>query len=133
MPVTISPSGATFPYYYKGGEIFGTHTGSFRSDEAALLAMLKAEEEFIGQRNRRLRVWMDFYEDELTDRVLRELVCTIDRLQPYLFRLALVGFSIRDRWRFNQLKKRAGLRFLVPLKFLADPEDAKTWLVDEGS
>lgn len=95
MPVTISPSGATFPYYYKGGEIFGTHTGSYRSDEDALLAMLKAEEEFIAQRNRRLRVWMDFYEDELTDRVLREFLTTIDRLQPYLFRLALVGFSLR--------------------------------------
>lgn len=95
MPLTISPSGATFPYYYKGGEIFGTHTGSFRSDEAALLAMLKAEEEFIGQRDRRLRVWMDFYEDELTDRVLRELVSTIDRLQPYL--LTCTGWLFTQR------------------------------------
>lgn len=133
MPVTVSPSGAMFPYYYKGGEIFGTHTGSYHSDEVGLLAMVKAEEEFIGQGNRRLRVWMDFYEDELTDRVLRELLATIHRLQPHLLRLALVGFSLTDRWRFNQLKKRSGLRFLMPIKFFGDPEDAKTWLVSEGS
>lgn len=43
MPIQMSPSGAMFPYYYKGGEIFGTHTGSYFSDEAGLLAILEAE------------------------------------------------------------------------------------------
>lgn len=133
MPVITSPSGATFPYYYKGGEIFGTHTGSYRSDQAALLAMLKAEAEFIIERNRPLRVWMDFYEDELTDLVLGEVLTIIDRLQPHLLRLALVGFSLRDRWRFRQLKNKSGQGFLVPVKFFGDPEDAKTWLVGESS
>ncbi len=131
MPVTMSPSGAMFPYYYKGGEIFGTHTGGYHSDEPALLAMLKAEEEFIARSNRCLRLWMDLYEDNLTDRVLNELLATIHRLLPHLFKLALVGFSFRDRWRFNQLKKRSGLGFPVPIRFFDDPEDAKTWLVRE--
>ncbi len=133
MAVIKSPSGAMFPYYYKGGEIFGTHTGSYYSDEEGLLAMVRAEEEFIIQRKGCRRVWMDFYEDELTDRVLRELLATIQRLQPHLLRLALVGFSFRDRWRFNQMKKRLRLGLLIPIKFFSDPENAKTWLVGEES
>jgi hypothetical protein len=42
-----SPSGALFPYYYRNGELFGLHLGSYFSDEARLIAMMKAEEDFL--------------------------------------------------------------------------------------
>ncbi len=132
MPVQTTPCGALFPYYYKGGEICGTHTGSYQSDEEGLLAILKADEEFFIHTNRTLRMWMDFYEDDLTDRVLTELLAMIHRLGPHIFKLALAGLSFKDRWRFNQLKRKSGLEFPFPIKFFDDPEVAKTWLVGEA-
>ncbi len=118
-----------FPYYYKGGEILGLHYGSFFSNEEALLATMKAEEDFIARPNRRLRVWVDFYETQLTDRTLGEFAASVDRLRPHLVKLAIVGCSFRDRWRLRQLGKAP---VPVPIKFFSDPEDAKTWLVDES-
>ncbi len=47
MPARTSPGGSMFPYYYKNGELFGVHFGSFFNDEERLLALMKAEEEFI--------------------------------------------------------------------------------------
>ncbi len=127
-----SPSGALFPYYYKGGEIFGIHSGSFHSDEEGLIALLKAEEEFLIEQNRRMRFWVDFYEDNLTDKVLTEFVASIDRLCPHLVKLAIVGCSWRDRRRLNQFFKKSGVKLPIPVKYFDDPEVAKTWLVHES-
>ncbi len=126
-----SPSGSMFPYYYKGGEILGSHFGSFFADEEGVLAVMKAEEEFIAQPNRRLRVWVDFYETQLTDRVLTEFVASVHRLRTHLVKLAIVGCSLKDQWRLRRLSKKSSSGFPVPVKFFSDPEDAKTWLVGE--
>ncbi len=133
MPVQTTPCGAMFPYYYKGGEICGTHTGSYHSDEQGLLAILQADEEFLAHTHRTLRLWMDFYEDDLTDAVLNQLLAMIHRLRPQIYKLAFVGFSARDRRRFDRLKKQSGLELPAPIKFYDDPEDAKSWLVGEAN
>ncbi len=58
-----------------------------------------------------------------------EFVASVNRLRPHLVKLAIVGCSFRDRWRLRRLRKQAPVP--VPIKFFSDPEDAKTWLVDE--
>ncbi len=126
-----SPSGALFPYYYKGGEIYGIHSGSFHADTQALISLFKAEDAFLIKENRRLRFWVDFYEDDLTDQVLTEFVAFLDHLCPLLVKLAIVGCSWRDRRRLQQAQKKRGVTFAFPVKFFDDPEDAKTWLVRE--
>ncbi len=125
-----SPSGALFPYYYKGGEIYGIHSGSFHSDEQGLIALLQAEADFIVNDKRRLRFWVDFYEDDLTDTVLTEFIAFINCLTPQLVKLAIVGCSWRDRWRLGQMWKKSD-KPPFPVKYFDDPEDAKTWLVRE--
>ena len=60
MPTQTSPGGSTFPYYYKGGEIHCLKYGGFFTDQEAVLTVMRAEEEFITQPNRQLRVWVDF-------------------------------------------------------------------------
>ena len=40
MVMRKSPGGSLFPYYYKGGELFGLHYGSFFTDEEGLLHKL---------------------------------------------------------------------------------------------
>ncbi len=126
-----SPSGALFPYYYKGGEIYGIHSGSFHSDSQGLIALFKAEEEFLIKENRRLRFWVDFYEDDLSEGVLTEFVGFISHLRPLLVKLAIVGCSWRNRRRLQQAQKKSGVTFPFPVKFFEDHEDAKTWLVRE--
>ncbi len=126
---TESPGGSMFPYYYKGGELYCLKYGSFFADEDSLIALMKAEEDFISRRNQQLRIWVDFYETQLTNRVAVEFMESICRLRHHIVKLALVGCSARDRWRLKRLIKKTEQLRSVPLKFFSDPEEAKTWLV----
>lgn len=129
---TKSPGGSTFPYYYQGGEIHCLKYGSFFANETALFAVMKAEEKFIAQPNRRLRIWVDFYETQLTDAVVLEFVESMHRLGNHLIKLAIVGCSRKDSWRLQRVGRKAGGLASVPVRFFRDPEDAKTWLVRES-
>ncbi len=120
-----------FPYYYKNGELFGVHFGSFFNDEERLLALMKAEEEFITQQNRQLPIWIDFYETRLTDRILIEFISSMNRIRRFITRLAIVGCSRRDQWRIKRLEKKLCSKLPPPVKYFSDPEVAKTWLVSE--
>ena len=133
MVLKKSPGGSIFPYNYKGGELFGLHYGSFFTDEDALLARMKAEEEFISNTIRQTPLWVDFYETKLTEAVLTEFIESIRRLQGHITKLALVGCSFFDKRRFLKMVKRTGIEFRMPVRFFSDPEEAKTWLVGESS
>ncbi len=127
-----SPGGSIYPYYFKGGYLFGLHYGSFHDDEAGLLARMRAEEEFMDRPNRSFPLWVDFYETRLTDPVLLELLQSTIRLRKHIIKLAIVGCSVWDRWRLRRLARRAGLAFPCPVRFFDDPEVAKSWLVGAG-
>ncbi|HLO31061.1 MAG TPA: hypothetical protein VK249_18075 [Anaerolineales bacterium] len=131
MQIQKSPSGAMFPYYYKNGELFGLHLGSYFANEEGLIAMMRAEEEFFNQQHRPMGIWIDFYETKLTDRVIKAFVEMIEHMGPQVTRLGIVGCSFMARWKINRLiRKTAGLASL-PVKYYEDPEVAKTWLVSE--
>lgn len=53
----------------------------------------------------------------------------MNRLQRYIPKLAIVGCSFIDKWRFEQVRKKMGMN--IPVRYFSDPEDAKTWLVSE--
>lgn len=126
-----SPGGANFPYYYKNGELFGAHYESFASREEELLELMKAEEEFFIKQNHRLPYWVNFYGTELTDKVLGEFIQSVNRMQRYIPRLAIVGCSRVDRWRLGRIEKRLNMKLPFPVRYFSDPEDAKAWLVNE--
>lgn len=126
-----SPSGAYFPYYYKGGELFGLHLGSYYSDEEAVIAMIRKEQDFLVERNHNVPIWIDLCHTKLTAKVTAELVAYLKAVRHRITKLALVGCSFRDNWRIVRLvKKTEGLSSL-PVRCFDDPEDAKTWLVSE--
>ncbi len=126
-----SPGGAYFPYYYKGGELFGLHLGSYYGDEDGVIAMMKAEEEFILKQNRKMSLWIDFYETKLTDRVLGEFIELILHINRRITKLGIVGCSFLDKWKLKRLIKKTAQLSSLPVRYFADPEDAKTWLVSE--
>lgn len=126
-----SPGGGNFPYYYKNGELFGAHYESFASREEELLELMKAEEEFFIKQNHSLPYWVNFYGTQLTDRVLGEFVQSVNRMQRYIPRLAIVGCSRVDRWRLRRIEKRLNMKLPFPVRYFSDPEDAKAWLVNE--
>lgn len=126
-----SPSGATFPYYYKGGELFGMHLGDYARDEDGVIAMMHAEEQFLLVQRRRMGCWLDLCHTRLSDHVIAELVEMIDHLRPYLSKVALAGCSWRARWKINRLVAKKVWAKSLPLKYYEDPEVAKTWLVSE--
>lgn len=132
MTVQKSPGGSQFPYYYKDGELFGLHYGSFFSNEEGLLTRIKAEEELLIKSHRQIPFWVNFYETKLTEKVLIEFSKSIIRLQAHIPKLAIVGCSFIDKMRLQRLCKIPGFKFPMPIKFFNDPEDAKTWLVSES-
>ena len=133
MPSRTSPGGSLFPYYYKNGELYGAHFGSFHDDEDRLLALMKAEEDFIARQSHPLPVWIDFYENKLSDRILVEFIQSMQRLQRYITRLAIVGCSKKDQRRIKHLEQQLQTELPRPLHYFLDPEVAKTWLVSEGN
>ena len=122
-----SPGGANFPYYYKNGELFGAHYESFATREQELLELMRAEEEFFIKQHYPLPYWVNFYGTKLTDAVLREFIQSVNRLQRYIPKLAIVGCSLIDKWRLKQVIKKMGMN--TPVRYFSDPEDAKAWLV----
>jgi hypothetical protein len=126
-----SPGGSTFPYYYKGGELFGIHFGSFGVNEAGLIARMKAEGAFFLEQNHGIGFWVDFYQTKLTDRVLEEFIEMMEHTSRLMYKLALVGCSFRDQQRITRLIKKAENLSKLPVKYFVDPEEAKTWLVSE--
>jgi hypothetical protein len=130
MPV--SPSGANFPYYYKGGELSGLHLESYSSDEDGVIAMMKAEQEFFIKQNRKMSLWINFYGTNLTDRVLGEFVEYILHINHRVSKLGIVGCSFRGKWKLNKLIGKAEQLSTLPIKYFANPEEAKTWLVSES-
>jgi hypothetical protein len=127
-----SPGGSIFPYYFKDGELFGLHFGSYFSNEEGIIAMMKAEEVFFLRQNRAIPIWMDFYQTDLTDRVLAQWMVFIQDTRERITRLALVGCSPKSRTKINSRIKKSGVLTGIPLKYFKDPEDAKTWLVSEN-
>jgi len=124
-----SPCGAIFPYYYKNGELFGAHYESFSRREQGLLELMRAEEDFIIKQHYPLPYWVNFYGTKLTDEILSEFIQSINRLQRYIPKLAIVGCSVIDIWRLKQVVKKTGMN--IPVRYFIDTEDAKTWLVSE--
>ncbi len=126
-----SPSGAMFPYYYKNGELFGMHLGSYFSDEDGVIAMMKAEATFSARQHRRLGLWIDFYETKLTERVIEEFIEMIEQMRTRVTKLAIVGVPFLARRKINRLIKKTEVLASLPVKYYEDPEEAKTWLVSE--
>jgi hypothetical protein len=132
MNSQTSPGGSMFPYYYKNGELHCLKYGSFFNNEIALLILMKEEETFLVKPSIKIPVWVDFYETKLTDVLVQEFLQSMDRLQLYLRKLAIVGCSNWDKQRIQRTEKRLGIKFSLPVKYFMNPETAKTWLVKEG-
>jgi hypothetical protein len=132
MVVKQSPGGSNYPYYYKGGELFGLHLGCFNSDEEGVIALMKAEGSFINTQNHAVAgLWIDFYQTKLTDRVIGEFIVFLIQVRHRFLKLALVGCSLIDRWKLSRIIKKTESLSPLPVKYFNDPEDAKTWLVSE--
>jgi hypothetical protein len=131
MQIQKSPSGAIFPYYYRNGELFGMHLGSYLSDEDRVIAMMKAEATFFTKQHRDIGIWIDFYQTKLTDRVIKAFIQMIEHMSPQVTKLGLVGCSALARWKINRLLKKKDSLSSLPVKYFEDPEVAKTWLVSE--
>ncbi|HEX9387828.1 MAG TPA: hypothetical protein VF918_16005 [Anaerolineales bacterium] len=131
MQIQKSPGGSLFPYYYKNGELFCLHFGSYFSDEDGLIALMKAEENFFSGQHRSMGIWIDFYETKITDRVLRELIELLKQIHPKTTKLGIVGCPFPAQWKINRLIKKTELLSSLPVKYFEDPEVAKTWLISE--
>jgi hypothetical protein len=129
-----SPSGSLCPYYYRGGELHPLKYGSLFSDKARLLAVMKAEEEFIlnsqGAYNR--RIWIDLYETKLDAESMAALVRHIAAIRKKVCKLCFVGCSNTDKRKIKQLMVKDQMELADRIRFFEDPEEAKKWLVSEG-
>lgn len=124
-----SPGGSIYPYYYKGGEIHCLKYGNTYKNEEKLFELMKQEEKFIFDTKKKLKIWVDMYKTAVTSRVLQELSNNIFNLKDHIDKLSFVGLSGFNRWRLRRSVKRLGMKLRI--SFYSDPEDAKTWLIDE--
>ncbi|HBL83561.1 MAG: hypothetical protein A2Y17_09535 [Clostridiales bacterium GWF2_38_85] len=129
-----SPSGSLCPYYYMGGELHPLKYGSYFDDKEKLFAVIDAEEAFIlkstGTKNR--RIWIDLYETTIDDFVATKLVEHIVKIEHKIFKLCLVGCSLKDKNRIKKLMKNRKLSIFNAVRYFSDPEEAKLWLVSEN-
>ena len=112
MRTKQSPGGSIFPYYFKYGELFGMHLGSFFEDGAAMIKRMQAEEEFIRTENYPLPLWIDFYQTKLTDesagRIFRKACCGCRHIsQNWRLWAALCGLN----GVFRKLARKNGFSF----------------------
>ncbi|MBT2288325.1 STAS/SEC14 domain-containing protein [Paenibacillus albidus] len=126
--IVKSPGGSIFPYYYKGGEIHCLKYGSFHSNSESLFSLMKAEEAFILGQHRRLAIWVDLYETQLTREVMLEFADNLIRLQSRIRKLAIVG-DYGNIHRLRRFLRKQDPKFTIPIQYYDDPEEAKTWLV----
>ena len=131
MQIETSPGGSLFPYYYKDGELFCLHFGSYFSDEEGVIAMMKAEENFLNTKHRPMGIWVDLYETKLSDRVIQQLVEMLKHISAYTLKLGFVGCSPIARWKINRQIRKISQLVPLPVRYFDDPEVAKTWLVSE--
>lgn len=124
-----SPGGSLFPYFYKGGEIHCLKYGSKLKDYKRLYEVMRLEEEFIYQNNKKLNIWIDLYETSITGEVVEKLVKNLVNLNDYIKKISFVGLSGVSKWRLKREIKKLSISY--PISFFSDPEEAKTWLVSE--
>lgn len=92
---------------------------------------MKEEEDFIVNQNHVLNIWVDFYKTKLTDPVLNKFVENMNCLQNHSKKIAIVGLSFWDKWRFRKMLRKQNDSFSVPIQYYDDPEIAKTWLISD--
>ncbi|WP_231574833.1 hypothetical protein [Paenibacillus sp. FSL R7-0273] len=102
--------------------------GSFHTDSNSLFELMKAEEAFILGQPKRLAVWVDLYETQLTKEVMLEFAGNMTRLEPRIRKLAVVG-NYFSRHRLHRYLRKHADPFTAPIQYYDDPEEAKTWLV----
>jgi hypothetical protein len=129
MILKKSPGGSIFPYYFKNGELFGLHLGSFGADEEGAIDRMKAEEKFLLEQNTRLGLWIDLYQTKLSKRLIAEVIDSLHRIERLVPKLALVGCNWIDQHRIDRYTRN---RMTIPLRYFSDPEKAKSWLVTEN-
>ena len=126
-----SPSGSLCPYFYMGGELHPLKYGSHLDRKEELMAVMKAEEAFIlqssGLHNR--RIWVDLYETTLDDEVIAALVDHLAAIESKIHKICLVGCSSQSERRIRKRMKGCRMGIEKTIRFYADPEEAKKWLV----
>jgi len=126
-----SPSGSLCPYYYMGGELHPLKYGSYFNDKEALFSIMKAEEAFIlnssGRNNR--RIWIDLYETNLDDDIIEKLVIHLKTISHKIFKLCLVGCSVKYKTKINNCMKMKDFDFVEQVRYFYDAEKAKQWLI----
>ncbi len=124
------PSERFFPYYYKNGELHAFKLGGHGKDQAAFLDCLDEEVRFLKESRRRINTWIDLYETELPHSIAEVLVDKVSAVAGQISLLALVGkINLHKRRRLRRLFSLKAEFCNTIVRFFADPEDAKTWLV----
>jgi len=123
--------GAVYPYYYKGGEIHCLKYGSFHNDTERLLALMAEEEKFIMGQHRNLRVWIDLYETNVNEEVREALLASLKRMEFRIVKLALMGCSFTTKMKLKKAIRKYPGKIDITIKYFADPEVGKTWLVSD--
>jgi hypothetical protein len=128
-----SPSGSLCPYYYMEGELHPLKYGSYLDQKEKLINMFQAEQEFIlkssGQHNR--RIWIDLYETTLDDEIVCALVLHIKAIRHKIFKLCFAGCPPKYKSKIIKQMKLEDMDIVGQIKFFADPEKAKMWLIGE--
>ena len=129
--VTLSPSGALSPYYYKGGYFHGIHYGSYFDDIDSLRSMIAQEEAFILRSPEKRRILIDLYETNITPAMLADFTAHIKRLRAKITKLAISA----DKKSLKTIRRALYCGCSLEkgqMCFTPDMDEGKTWLVSDA-
>jgi len=93
---------------------------------------MRQERGFILAQHRMLNIWVDFYQTTITSTVIVAFIENLMAFHHSIRKLALVGLSLTARLKMKlAIAQIPSLRH-VPIRYFVDPEDAKTWIVQEN-
>ncbi|MDA3899907.1 MAG: hypothetical protein PF637_05240 [Spirochaetes bacterium] len=123
-----SPSGSTFPYYYKNGVIHAVKLSGCKRKREKVKELLEQEKEFTLLQNQTKTIWIDLYSTVVTGDLANDLISFIRDLSIKINKIAFVGCGLFAR---QKIKKRMRAQYInyITIQFFSNPEEAKNWLV----
>lgn len=112
---------------HKGGEYISVNVSGITDEREILWETIHRAEKVLNKPSSTSNVAFQILDSRLTKNEIENICSWFEKMQPQIFRLAIIGASFRDKVQFNRSIQKAD--FFINRQFIYDWDKAKDWLV----